>query len=123
MAGDNLRSLYATSAGKAQLSSWSEEALDNYLKTVKLTAFTPNTIVSKSALRQEIETGRKRGWLLNNEESIEGVVTLSAPFQWNSAVYVITIAGPKARVEPKIEMAAQQLLEACRTLEMRSPQK
>lgn len=121
--GDNIRSLYATSGGKAQLSSWSDEALDEYLKVVKLTPFTPNTITSKSALRAEILAGRKRGWFLNNEESMEGVVTLSAPFVWNTAVYIVTIAGPKARLEPQLEMAAQKLIEACRSLEMRPPSK
>jgi DNA-binding IclR family transcriptional regulator len=119
--GNSLRSLHATSAGKAQLSCWSDEALDDYLKDVKLVPFTSKTVASKSALRAEILAGRKRGWFLNDEESMEGVVTLSAPFVWSTAVYVVTIAGPKARLEPKLEAAAQQLLEACRSLEMRPP--
>jgi DNA-binding IclR family transcriptional regulator len=119
--GDSFSSLYATSAGKAQLSSWSDEALEEYLKGVELTPFTPKTVPSTSALRAEILAGRERGWFLNDEESLEGVVTLSAPFAWSSAVYIVTIAGPKARLEPKLDWAVQQLLQACRSLEMRPP--
>jgi DNA-binding IclR family transcriptional regulator len=119
--GDNIRSLYATSGGKAQLSSWSDEALDEYLRDVQLTPFTQHTVSSKSDLRAEILAGRKRGWFLNDEESMEGVITLSAPFVWNTAVYVVTIAGPKARLEPKLETAVMQLIDACRSLEMRPP--
>jgi DNA-binding IclR family transcriptional regulator len=85
--GDSFRSLYATSAGKAQLSSWSEDALEAYLNGVELTPFTPKTVSSTSAF------------------------------------YIVTIAGPKNRLEPKLDQAAQQLLAACRSLEMRPPPK
>jgi DNA-binding IclR family transcriptional regulator len=81
---------------------------------------TPNTITSKIALREEIERGRKLGWFANREESQPGVVTLSAPFMWSGAVYIVTIAGPASRLEGRLEWAAQKLVAACRTLEMRS---
>jgi DNA-binding IclR family transcriptional regulator len=115
--GDSIRSLYATSGGKAQLSHWTNQELDDYLKSVRLHALTPKTITSKKILRQQIEAGRKRGWFLNDEESIVGVMTLSAPFVWNTAVYVVTIAGPKARLKPRLKEAAEQLLDACRALD------
>jgi DNA-binding IclR family transcriptional regulator len=117
--GQTVRSLYATSAGKAQLASWPATDLDAWLKTAKLEAFTPNTITAKAALKAEIEAGRRRGWFANREESQPGVVTLSAPFAWSGAIYIVTIAGPATRLEGRLEWAAESLLEACRAMEMR----
>ncbi len=118
--GEHVRSLYATSAGKAQLGSWSDEALETYLNTATLEPRTPNTITSKTALRAEIEQGRKLGWFANREESQPGVVTLSASFLWSGAVYIVTIAGPSSRLDGRLEWAAEKLMAACRTLEMRT---
>jgi DNA-binding IclR family transcriptional regulator len=117
--GDSFSSLYATSGGKAQLSCWSDAALEAHLKDVKLAQLTSKTITSIRTLRAEILAGRERGWFLNNEESIEGVVTISAPFLWSAAVYIVTIAGPTARLEPKLDRAVDELLQACRSLEKR----
>jgi len=115
--GDHVRSLHATSAGKALLGSISETALRDYLKTVQLTPLTANTITSKAALRKEIETGNQRGWFLNREESQEGVTTISARFVWTSAVYIVTVAGPTSRVLPKLDKAADLLTNVCKLLE------
>jgi DNA-binding IclR family transcriptional regulator len=76
--GDNVRSLYATSGGKALLSSLRAREFDGWLESTTLKASTKNTITSKTALRKDIETGRSRGWFLNRGESLDGVVTLSS---------------------------------------------
>jgi DNA-binding IclR family transcriptional regulator len=118
--GEHVRSLNATSAGKAQLASWPRDELDAYLKTAKLEAITPKTLTDKAALRADIEAGRARGWFANVEESQPGVITLSAPFRWSGALYIITIAGPAPRLADRLDWAAAQLLAACETLEMRT---
>jgi DNA-binding IclR family transcriptional regulator len=118
--GEHVRSLYATSAGKAQLASWDEDAFDAYLTSAELKPFTTNTITTKAALKAEIEAGRKNGWFANREESQPGVVTLSAPFAWSGATYIVTIAGPASRLESRLEWAAERLMETCGELEMRS---
>jgi DNA-binding IclR family transcriptional regulator len=119
--GEHVRSLHATSAGKVQLASWDAADLDAFLKTAKLNALTPRTITGKAALKAEIEAGRERGWFSNLEESQPGVVTLSAPFSWSGATYIVTIAGPASRLEGRTEWFAGHLLQACETLEMRAP--
>jgi DNA-binding IclR family transcriptional regulator len=115
--GDQVRSLHATSAGKALLGGLGENALRSYLKSAQLPPLTPNTITSKSALRQEIETGNARGWFLNREESQDGVTTISARFAWTSAVYIVTLAGPTSRVLPKLENAAALMTSLVKRLE------
>jgi len=117
--GDNVRSLYATSGGKAILSSLSTAELEGCLKSIVLKPLTKNTITSKTALRKDIEIGRSRGWFLNREESLDGVTTLSSPFAWNGSTYIITIAGPTSRIEPRLERMAKLLIDACRQLEMK----
>jgi DNA-binding IclR family transcriptional regulator len=116
-AGEAVRSLHATSAGKALLANLSDQELGAYLKSVTLPALTPRTITSKPALREELAAGNRRGWFANREESIEGVTTLSARFAWTSAVYIVTIAGPTSRLGPKISKAAEVLMSACQLLE------
>jgi DNA-binding IclR family transcriptional regulator len=115
--GEQVRSLHATSAGKALLASLSSRELDAYLKPLTLAPLTARTITSKSALRETLAAGNKRGWFLNQEESQQGVTTISARFMWTSAVYIVTIAGPTARIEPKMEKAAELLTNVCRLLE------
>jgi len=118
--GDPARTLYATSGGKALLGSLDDRALSAFLRTANLVPMTTRTITAKSALRAEIELGRQRGWFSNNGESQDGVTTISASFRWNSAVYIVTVAGPSARIEPRLEQATGLITNVCRLLEMRA---
>jgi DNA-binding IclR family transcriptional regulator len=116
--GSTLRSLYATSAGKALLASLDERALAAYLKTVVFKPLTSSTVSTKTALREQLKEGRRLGYHVNREESIEGVTTLTAPFRWRNALFLVTIAGPTGRIGPRIAWVAQLLLDVCRRLEM-----
>jgi DNA-binding IclR family transcriptional regulator len=119
--GEKVRSLHATSAGKALLAGLSQHALNAYLKSANLAPLTSRTITSKSALRDELAAGNRRGWFANREESQHGVTTLSARFVWTSATYIVTIAGPSSRLGPKLVDAAELLMSACKLLEAPPP--
>jgi DNA-binding IclR family transcriptional regulator len=116
--GDPVRNLYATSAGRALLASLPAPDLSAYLKNVELTALTPATLTSKTALREELALGNRRGWFLNREESQEGVTTMSARFLWISTLYIVTIAGPTSRMAAKLDTAAELLTSVCKLLEL-----
>jgi DNA-binding IclR family transcriptional regulator len=116
--GDPVRSLHATSLGKASLGALDPTQFDAYLKTAKLDPLTERTITSRQALRTDIELGRERGWFLNDGESIQGVTTISASFRWNGAVYVVTVAAPAARLDHRLEKVAGMLTNICQMLEM-----
>jgi DNA-binding IclR family transcriptional regulator len=118
--GDSVRSLYGTSAGKALLASLDNRALGAFLTSAKLVPLTRNTIKSATALRRDLDLGRKRGWYLNREESLDGVTTISVPFKWNTSVYIVTIAGPSSRMDQKLEIAAGLLIDVCHRLGMQS---
>jgi len=115
--GDGVRSLHATSAGKAYLGSLSPEKLEAYLKTAKLAPLTRNTIKSKAGLRTDLEKSNQRGWFLNREESVEDATTISARFNWNNAMYIITIAGTTSRMDSKFDRAIKLLTQTARSLD------
>jgi DNA-binding IclR family transcriptional regulator len=115
--GNEIRSLHATSAGKAFLGHLPKEKFDEYLKTAKLAPLTTKSITQKTQLRHDIEAGRRRGWYLNREESVDDATTLSSLFEWNGSAYIVTIAGPSARILPKLSRASEKLLAACRRLD------
>jgi DNA-binding IclR family transcriptional regulator len=114
--GSEIRSMHATSAGKAFLSTLPEADLKAFLKSAELKRLTPRTITGKSQLLADIRRSRQRGWFLNREESLEGVITISCPFTWSLGVYIVTVAGPPARMEKKLERAVKLLIETCREL-------
>jgi len=118
--GDSIRSIYATSAGKALLGSLDDRALAAFLRSVKLVPLTKNTVKSAAALRKDIDLGRKRGWYLNREESLNGVTTISASFRWNNSVYIVTIAGPSSRLVQKLTAVASLLTDLCSRLEIQT---
>jgi DNA-binding IclR family transcriptional regulator len=118
--GDNVRSLHATSGGKALLASLDEASLSEYLRVARLAPMTSRTLVSKSDLRLDIERGRERGWHRNEDESQDGVTTLSASFRWNASVYIVTIAGPTPRLTEQLDKAVGMLTNVCALLEMRA---
>jgi DNA-binding IclR family transcriptional regulator len=118
--GDKVRSLHATSAGKALLSCLNDGKLASFLRSTKLAPLTKQTITSKNALRENIKIGKTRGWFLNREESQEGVTTVSGVFIWNSSIYIVTVAGPSARLDQKLDNTVNQLMSACRFLENQS---
>jgi DNA-binding IclR family transcriptional regulator len=119
-AGEVVHSLHATSAGKALLGSLDDRAFTTYLMSTKLEAQTKKTIVTRTALSDDVVLGRQRGWYLNHEESLDGVTTVSAPFSWNSAVYIVTVAGPSSRMDARLDYIVDVMKSVCHLLESTS---
>jgi len=70
---------YCTSMGRVLLAALPEPELESFLKRVSLNAFTPKTITTKTALRNEIEQVRKQGYALVEEELELGLRALAVP--------------------------------------------
>jgi len=118
--GNRISSLHATSAGKALLGTLDDAALEKTIQSMALSSFTRHTTTERAALRRQIEEGRARGWHMNQEESLEGVTTLSAAFAWHVSSYIVTVAGPSSRLDIKLEEAARLLVALCEQLTMRN---
>jgi len=118
--GNAVSSLYGASAGKTILASLDDKALEAALDGIDYSAFTPRTLTSRAALLAAIEAGRARGFFVNQGETIDGLTTISAPFSWQKSMFIVTIAGPAARVDGRIEELGGMLLGVCRRLEMKA---
>ncbi len=115
-AGSQVRSLHATSAGKAFLGSLGKDEFESWLKGAKLTPMTAKTIGSKQDLRDDIELSKRRGYFLNQAESFEDATTVSSLFRWQGASYIVTVAGPTSRMAAKFDQAIKLVTDACQTL-------
>jgi IclR family pca regulon transcriptional regulator len=71
--------LHARALGKAVLANLDSEELNAFLKSLKLKRLTPKTITKKEDLLKEIKTTRDRGYSINNEEYLLGLVCIGAP--------------------------------------------
>ncbi|UYF99879.1 MULTISPECIES: IclR family transcriptional regulator C-terminal domain-containing protein [unclassified Halomonas] len=76
--GTRLPAAY-TSMGHVLLAQLDEPALDAYLERIALTRHTDKTVVDKHALRQRIDTVRKQGYAIADQELDSGLRSLAVP--------------------------------------------
>ena len=93
--------LHATAIGKAILSTWSEEDVDEFVREQGLPAETPNTITDRETLVTELAGIRERGYSVNDAEHHQGVRAVATPIVPNegTAVGAIAISGPSSRID------------------------
>ena len=72
-------SIHCTALGKAYIAWLSEEALSRALEGRTFTRRTPHTLTSRSALLADLRKTRERGYSINNEESVLGLISIGAP--------------------------------------------
>jgi len=91
---------HCSSLGKAILACSVPEQVDIFLRGRTLEAFTRNTITSPSLFLKEIESVRRNGYAIDDEEREEGLRCIGAPV-WDSTgevVAAVSIAGPVFRI-------------------------
>jgi IclR family acetate operon transcriptional repressor len=99
--GDQLPA-HASALGKAILASISTAQRDMLLGDEPYRRFTPNTIVSRSALESDLLETQSRGFAMDNEEVEIGAVCLAAPLSGrkDDPVGAISVSCVAARVSP-----------------------
>jgi DNA-binding IclR family transcriptional regulator len=88
---------HARATGKAVLSRMEQDDLEAFLAKAPFKKITPNTIDQADVLRHEIETTRNRGYSINNEEYLQGLLCIGAPlinFQTNKVTGAISFDLP-----------------------------
>ncbi len=75
--------LNSTGIGKAILSGLNADQFERYLTESELSSRTVNTIDSPEALRREIEMVAERGYALDDEENVPGIICVAAPVHDN----------------------------------------
>jgi DNA-binding IclR family transcriptional regulator len=101
-----------TSLGKARLAGLTPDAFAAALDAMAPDDGAGEAPTSRAALLREIEQGRRRGWFGDLEDSRDGVASLSAPFLWNGTAYVVSVAGPKARLAARWSAAATAVVKS-----------
>ena len=72
---------HATSMGRVLLAGLSPEDLDTYLDRADLTALTGRTVTTVADLRAELDTIRRDGFCIVDQELEEGLRSLAAPIR------------------------------------------
>jgi len=73
--------LHNTALGKAYLSSLGYDPLREKLKGLVLQAKTENTITNEKSLLAELDLARERGYAMNVEEYLPGLIAIAAPLR------------------------------------------
>lgn len=104
--------LYVGAAGKAILSSMSDEAIEAYLQNTPLKRFQVGTITDPKILWREIHTIRERGYAESEGELIAGGKSIAAPIlnSVGEAVGVIDVLTPLERWSPQHGAECRRLL-------------
>ena len=106
--------VYATSTGKAYLAHLPSNEVDQILNE-PLDAFTSNTLITKTALKQELNQIKEQGYAIANEELESGLVAIGVPiFDGQGTAHAsICLAGPTVRMTAeKLPQLIQQLQNA-----------
>lgn len=111
------RPAYANSMGRALLSTLAPEARRKLLAATALVPLTEATLTTPEAIEQELERSPARGWYGNLGESIPDLIGLAWPLRIGGEAYAVSVAGPRYRMEPRIEEIAAMLRAACLALE------
>jgi IclR family acetate operon transcriptional repressor len=91
--------LHASALGKAIAAQLPEQELETLLNDDDLPQFTKYTIQSALELRRNLAQTRKRGYAVNNQETVEGAVVFAAPLVIASGQVVgaISVTAPSAK--------------------------
>ena len=92
--------LYCSSVGKAMLSAMGEADLGKALPRQGMRRLTEKTITSRTALRDELQLTRERGFAIDDEEHAFGLRCVAGLVfdEAGEAVAAISISGPTARI-------------------------
>ena len=108
--------------GKVLLAYLEPELRGRLLRSRKLVARTPRSIISVSKLEAELETVRARGYGTSDQENFEGIVAIAVPIldARERVVAALTMHGPIPRVTmesceaalPRLRQGAQRIAAA-----------
>lgn len=93
--------MYCTGIGKAILAYMPSEYLEKHIFSKPLVKYTPNTITERIKLQKELETIRRQGYAMDDEEIEIGVQCLAAPVfdREGSPSYAISMSFLQSKLE------------------------
>jgi len=111
---------YCTGLGKALLAWLPDNRIDEILGAPPFRRFTPNTLTTRKAVKEELQKVRKNGFSVDDEEYVQGLLCIAAPVRGSSGevIAALSVALPKftnSIEEEKIKKVSGLLVDvACR---------
>lgn len=93
-------SLHSTAGGKAILSTWPQAEVKGFLDRQGLEPVTDWTITDRGEFLAELEEVADRGYSVNDQENLEGLIAVSVPVcdPDGRAIGALSVAGPANRM-------------------------
>jgi IclR family acetate operon transcriptional repressor len=115
------RPQHASSLGKAWLSALTAGERTDRVSRMRLDRLTPNTIVDRTQLLDELERTSRRGWAIDNIENEPDVGCVAAPIRDRTGqpIAAMSIAGPAGRVLLRMDELGPLVADAATTLSRR----
>lgn len=107
--------MHCTGIGKLLLLNKTNAEIDTYIQIKKIGVNKNRMVYSYPTLVAELEKTRKRGYSIDDEETVPGVRSVAVPIHDYSGkvIYGISLAGPSSRLNSmKIEQMVLPMLEA-----------
>ncbi len=98
--------IHASAATKVILAVMPEKKAMEVLDDIELTRFTPQTLTTKKAFREEFKQIRECGYAVDHQETYDGIHCIAAPVlnDHGEPVASITVTGPSSRLtEPMLD--------------------
>ncbi len=108
--------LYCTAVGKAILSTYSDEYINEVLSNTEIKKYTDKTVINEKEIISNINIVRKNGYAEDFEELEEGLTCVAAPIinHTKKAVAAISVSGPTARMTERFRQdIAKSLVKHC----------
>jgi len=117
------RELHVCAAGKSILAMLSDDQIQSVIDRQGLAAKTENTITNPDVLYENLATVRKRGFAINDQESVEGVWAIATPVTDDdgSLLGALSISGPNHRMkghQNHVEHYSNRLLGIAEEIEL-----
>lgn len=113
------RSVHATALGKSLTAFLPNEQREIVLATVQFQPLTPKTIMNLVQFRQELESIRRQGYAVDDEETTLGARCVSAPIldARREVVAAISVSGPVARISStQVPALARAVMSAAKAI-------
>lgn len=105
--------LHCSAPGKAIMAYLPNTTRERYLSYMAYPRYNERTITTREAYLKELDTVRKQGYAMDNEEELNGVICLGAPI-FNYTGYpcgAIWVSGPKDRLSRETARATARSIK------------
>jgi len=109
---------HASAVGKVLLASLTDEEVTRILGRSELRRYTANTICTVKDLLRELETVRRQGFAVDNEELEVGLTCVAAPIvdPTGHTVAAVSLSGPSPRIAPILSSVLPSVMQCARRI-------